>query len=82
MGGGGSIGGCCKPLVPALRGSGRQISEVKASLVYRVSSKKAKATQRNLVSKNKNKNKEDRQRDKEEKKKRLMSKNTHQRIRG
>jgi hypothetical protein len=38
---------------------GRQISEFKASLVYRVSSKTAKATQRNPVSKqNKKKNKE------------------------
>jgi hypothetical protein len=36
---------------------GRQISEFKASLVYRVSSSTARATQRNPVSKNKNKNK-------------------------
>jgi hypothetical protein len=40
-----------------LRGRGRQISEFKASLVYRVSSKTAKAIQRNPFSKNKNKNK-------------------------
>ena len=34
---------------------GRQISEFEASLVYRVSSGTARATQRNLVLKNKNK---------------------------
>jgi hypothetical protein len=40
---------------PALRGSGRgrQISEFKASLVYKVSSRTARALQRNPVSKNK-----------------------------
>jgi hypothetical protein len=36
-----------------LGGRGRQISEFKASLVYRVSSRTAKATQRNPVLKNK-----------------------------
>jgi hypothetical protein len=45
-----------------LGGRGRRISEFEASLVYRVSSRTAKATQRNPVSKkqktkNKNKNK-------------------------
>jgi hypothetical protein len=40
-----------------LGGRGRWISEFKASLVYRVSSKIARATQKNPVSKNKNKNK-------------------------
>jgi hypothetical protein len=40
-----------------LGGKGRQISEFEASLVYRVSSRTARATQRNPVSKNKNKNK-------------------------
>jgi hypothetical protein len=39
-----------------LGGRGRQISEFKASLVYRVSSRTARATQRNPVSK-KNKTK-------------------------
>jgi hypothetical protein len=34
-----------------LRGRGRQISEFKDSLVYRVSSRTARATQRNPVSK-------------------------------
>jgi hypothetical protein len=38
-----------------LGGRGRQISEFEASLVYRVSSRAARATQRNPVSKNKNK---------------------------
>jgi hypothetical protein len=36
-----------------LGGRGRQISEFKASLVYRVSSRTARATQRNPVSKTK-----------------------------
>jgi hypothetical protein len=35
-----------------LGGRGRRISEFKASLVYRVSSRPARATQRNPVSKN------------------------------
>jgi hypothetical protein len=37
----------------AVTGRGRQISEFEASLVYRVSSRTARATQRNPVSKNK-----------------------------
>jgi hypothetical protein len=37
-------------------GRDRQISEFEASLVYRVSSRTARATQRYPVSKNKNKN--------------------------
>jgi hypothetical protein len=36
-----------------LGGRGRRISEFKASLVYKVSSRTARATQRNPVSKNK-----------------------------
>jgi hypothetical protein len=36
-------------------GKGRQISEFKASLVYRVSSRTARATQRNPVSEKKEK---------------------------
>jgi hypothetical protein len=40
-----------------LGGRGRQISEFKASLVYRVSSRRARATQRSLVSKNQKKKK-------------------------
>jgi hypothetical protein len=41
------------PLIPALGGRGRRIFEFKASLVYRVSSRTARAVQRNPVSKNK-----------------------------
>jgi hypothetical protein len=41
-----------------LGGRGRQISEFKASLVYRVSSRIAGATQRNPVFKNKQTNKQ------------------------
>jgi hypothetical protein len=42
-----------------LGGRGRQISEFEASLVYKVSSRTARATQRNPVSKNqKNKTKQ------------------------
>jgi hypothetical protein len=40
-----------------LGGRGRWISEFEASLVYRVSSRTARATQRNPVSKNQKKNK-------------------------
>ena len=44
------------PLIPVLGvwGRGRQISEFKASMVYRVSSKTARVTQRNGVLKNRN----------------------------
>ena len=45
----------CRPLILAL---GRQISEFEASLVYRVSSRAARATQRIPVSKNQKKKKE------------------------
>jgi hypothetical protein len=41
-----------------LGGRGRQISEFKASLVYRVSSRTARVTQKNPISKNKNKAKQ------------------------
>jgi hypothetical protein len=40
-----------------LGGRGRQISELEASLVYRVNSRTARATQRNPVSKKNPKNK-------------------------
>jgi hypothetical protein len=40
-----------------LGGRGRRISEFEASLVYKVSSRAARTTQRNPVSKNKDKNK-------------------------
>jgi hypothetical protein len=42
-----------------LGGRGRQISEFKASLVYRVSSRTARATQRNPASKQQQQQKED-----------------------
>jgi hypothetical protein len=41
-----------------LGGRGRQISEFEASMVYRVSSRTARATQRNPVSKNQKKKKQ------------------------
>jgi hypothetical protein len=44
-----------------LGGRGRRISEFEASLVYRVSSRTARATQRNPVSKNQKKKKKKRQ---------------------
>jgi hypothetical protein len=40
-----------RPLIPALRCRSTQISEFEASLVYRVSSRIARAIQRNPVSK-------------------------------
>jgi hypothetical protein len=40
------------PLIQQLEGRGRWISEFEASLVYRVRSRTARATQRNPVSKN------------------------------
>jgi hypothetical protein len=48
-----------RPLIPELNsgGRGRWISEFQASLVYRVSSRIARATQRNPVSKRKKKKK-------------------------
>jgi hypothetical protein len=47
-----------------LGGRGRRISEIEASLVYRVSSRTARTIQRNPVSKNQKKKKEE---EKEEK---------------
>ena len=44
-------------------GRGRQISEFEASLVYKVSSRISRATQRNLVSKNKKMKKKERERE-------------------
>ena len=43
------------PLIKALGKQSRQISEFEASLVYRMSSRTARATQRNPVSKKKKK---------------------------
>jgi hypothetical protein len=48
-----------------LGGRGRQISEFEASLVYRVSSRTARAIQRNPVSKKPKKKKKKREREKE-----------------
>jgi hypothetical protein len=48
-----------------LGGRGRRISEFKASLVYRVSSRTARATQRNPVSKNKTKQNKNKQTNKQ-----------------
>jgi hypothetical protein len=44
------------PLIPALGRQRQGISEFKASLVYKVSSRMARPTQRNPVSKKKEKN--------------------------
>ena len=52
------------PLVQALGGRGRRICEFEASLVYRVSSRTARTTQRNPVLKSQKKKEEE-----EEKKK-------------
>jgi hypothetical protein len=46
------------PLISALGDRGRQISEFEASLVYRVSSRTARTTQRNPFSKKQNKTKQ------------------------
>jgi hypothetical protein len=52
-----------------LRGRGRQISEFEASLVYKVSSRTARGTQRNPVSKNKTKQNKKRERGREKERK-------------
>jgi hypothetical protein len=58
-----------------LGGRGRQISEFKASLVYRVSSRIVRATPRNLVSKNqKEKRKEKKRKEKKRKEKKRKEK--------
>jgi hypothetical protein len=62
-----------------LGGRGRQMSEFKASLVYKVSSRTARATQRNPVSKKpKNQNKKKKRPKKKKKKKKKEKKNTSQ----
>jgi hypothetical protein len=48
-----------------LGGRGRQISEFKASLVYRVSSRTARATQRNPVSEKQTNKQKERERERE-----------------
>jgi hypothetical protein len=52
-----------------LGGRGRRSSEFEASLVYRVSSRTAKATQRNPVSKNQTKKKKKKKKEREREKK-------------
>jgi hypothetical protein len=53
-------------LIPALGRQGRRISEFKASLIYRVSSRTARATQRKLVSKKQKKKKKRKEKKKKE----------------
>jgi hypothetical protein len=50
-----------------LGGRGRRISEFEASLVYKVSSRAARAIQRNSVSKKKKKKKKQKQKEKQKK---------------
>jgi hypothetical protein len=57
-----------------LGGRGRQISEFETSLIYRVSSRTARAIQRNPISKNKNK--KQKPKTKQKKKKKVMLKST------
>jgi hypothetical protein len=57
----------CMPLIPALGRQRQRISEFKASLVYKVSSRTARATQKNPVSKKTKKKKEKRKKKKEKK---------------
>jgi hypothetical protein len=66
------------PLIPAVGGRGRWISEFEASLVYKVSSRTARAIQRNPVSNNNNnkKNKKQTKRDIKEKKNKQTNKQT------
>ena len=56
-----------KPLMPALGRQGKRISEFKASQVYRVSSRTARAIQRNSVLEKKKKKKKNRKGRKKEK---------------
>jgi hypothetical protein len=57
-----------------LGGRGRQISEFEASLIYRVSSRTSRATQRNPVSKNQRKRKEKKRKEKKRKEKKRKEK--------
>jgi hypothetical protein len=67
-----------------LGGRGRRISEFQASLVYKVSSRTARATQRNPVLKNKNKqtnkNKKQNKQKKKNEKKRKREKERPERL--
>jgi hypothetical protein len=53
-----------------LGGRGRWISEFEASLIYKVSSRTARAIQRNPVSKNKNKTKQNKKKKKKKRERR------------
>jgi hypothetical protein len=57
-----------------LEGRGRWISEFRASLVYRVSSRTARAIQRNLVSRKEKKRKEKKRKEKKRKEKKRKEK--------
>jgi hypothetical protein len=57
-----------------LGGRGRRISEFEARLVYRVSSRTARATQRNPVSKPPHQKKKKKKKKKKRKRKRIMGK--------
>jgi hypothetical protein len=57
-----------------LGGRGRRIYEFEASLVYRVSSRTARATQKNPVSKNQKKNQKKKKKKKEKRKKKKEKK--------
>jgi hypothetical protein len=59
-----------------LGGRGRLISEFKASLVYRMSSRTARAIQRNTVSKKKKKEKKRKEKRKEKRKRKRKRKET------
>jgi hypothetical protein len=59
-----------------LEGRGRRISEFEASLVYRVSSRIARAAQRNPVSKNQNQNQKKKKKKKKKKEKRKKETST------
>jgi hypothetical protein len=52
-----------------LGGRGRRISEFRASLVYRVSSRTARATQRNPILKNQKRKKKERKKEKKKERK-------------
>jgi hypothetical protein len=59
-----------------LGGRGRQISEFEASLVYKVSSRTARATQRNPVSKNQKERKKERKKERNKETKKQRNKET------
>jgi hypothetical protein len=63
----------CTPLIPQhLGGRGRQISEFEASLVYRVSSRTARAIQRNPVLKKQKERKRERKKEREKERNQLQ----------